>query len=195
MRTLKPDEIEVRVGQVGFNKKTNQGYATLLLYKNARTDMQVLDETFGAMNWQKDYKEIKGNLYCGVGIYDEAKKEWVWKWDCGTESNTEKEKGEASDAFKRACVNVSDGKHSAGGVCGGIGRELYTAPMIYIEVAVIPDQYNNGKYKLANPAELRGMYVSHISYTKDRKISDLDIAIKGTIIWSTDKRKVGTKNE
>lgn len=188
MRTLKADEIEVRIGQVGQDKNGN-GYATLLLYKNARTDMQVLDETFGAMNWQKDYKEIKGNLYCGVGIWDENKQQWVWKWDCGTESNTEKEKGEASDAFKRASVNVSDGKG------GGIGRELYTAPSIFVEVAVVPDKYNQGKFKLAKPSELRGMYVSHISYTKDRKIKDLDIAIKGMIIWSTDRHKKGTRHE
>lgn len=187
MRTLKPEEIEVRIGQVGQNKKTGKGYASLLLYKNARTDMQILDETFGAMNWQKDYKEIKGNLYCGVGIWDDQKQTWIWKWDCGTESNTEREKGEASDAFKRACVNVSDCKG------GGIGRELYTAPAIFIEVATVPDAYNNGKYKLANPTELRGMYVHHITYTRDRKIKDLDIAQGGRYIWSTDKRKVGMK--
>ena len=187
MRTLKPDEIEVRVGQIGQSK--GKGWATLLLYKNARTDMQILDEIFGAMNWQKEYKEIKGNLYCGVGIWDETKGEWVWKWDCGTESNTEREKGEASDAFKRACVNISDGKG------GGIGRELYTAPQIYIEVATVPDQYKQGKYKLADPKELRGMYVSHITYTRDRRIKDLDIAQKGTVIWSTDERKVGLKHE
>lgn len=189
MRTLRADEIEVRVGQVGFNKNTNKGYATLLLYKTSRTDMQILDEVFGAMNWQKDYKEIKGNLYCGVGVWDDQKNEWIWKWDCGTESNTEKEKGEASDAFKRACVNVSDCKG------GGIGRELYTAPTIFTEVAVVPDQYHQGKYKLAKPNELRDMYVSHITYTRDRKIKELDIAQKGTVIWSTDKRKVGLKHE
>lgn len=187
MRTLKADEIEVRIGQVGQGK--NGGYASLLLYKNARTDMQILDETFGAMNWQKDYKEIKGNLYCGIGIWDADKAQWIWKWDCGTESNTEKEKGEASDAMKRACVNVSDNKG------GGIGRELYTAPAIFLPVAVIPDPYNKGKFKLAKPAELKGMYVSHITYDRQRKIKDLDISIKGTIIWSTEKRKVGTKHE
>lgn len=189
MRTLRPEEIEIRIGQVNYNKKTGQGYATLLLYKDARTDMQILDETFGANNWQKDYKEIKGNLYCGIGIWDEEKKQWIWKWDCGTESNVEKAKGEASDAMKRACVNVSDGKG------GGIGRELYTAPTIFVDVAVTPDPYNKGKYKLDNPSELRGMYVSHISYDRQRKIKDLDIAIKGIVIWSTDKRKVGLKHE
>ena len=69
MRTLKPEEIDVRIGTVGAKG------CTLLLYKNARTDMQILDETFGAMNWQKDYKEIKGNLYCGVGVWDAEKEQ------------------------------------------------------------------------------------------------------------------------
>lgn len=144
MRPLRADEIEVRVGQV-YEKGVS-----MLLYKNARTDMQMLDETFGAMNWQKDYKEIKGNLYCGIGVWDEVKGEWVWKWDCGTESNTEKEKGEASDAMKRACFNVG----------GGIGRELYTAPFIWLSVATRPKQGRG--YELANPRELNGIFVSNI---------------------------------
>lgn len=113
-RTLKEDEIECRVGQANA-----KGF-TLLLYKNARVDMDLLDETVGAGNWQRDHKELKGNIYCGVSIWDENKKQWITKWDCGTESNTEKEKGEASDSFKRACFNW------------GIGRELYTAPFIWI---------------------------------------------------------------
>ena len=188
MRLLRADEIEVRVGTIGQGK--SGGYATLLLYKDARTDMQMLDETFGAMNWQKDYKEIKGNLYCGIGVWDEEKKQWIWKWDCGTESNVEKAKGEASDAMKRACFNVGDGK---GG--GGIGRELYTAPAIYTPVAVVPDPYNKGKVKMADPRELRGMYVSRITYDRQRKIKDLDISIKGIVIWSTDRGKVGLKHE
>lgn len=180
MRALKPDEIEVRVGTVGANG------VTLLLYKNARTDMQILDETYGAMNWQKDYKEIKGNLYCGIGIWDESKNAWIWKWDCGTESNTEKEKGEASDAMKRACVNVG----------GGIGRELYTSPFIFLPVAT--DPIGNNKYKLHNPKELYGMCVSRIEYEEEngcRKIKELDISQNGMVIWSTNKRKVGLRNE
>ena len=86
-RTLKEDEIECRVGQISA-----KGF-TLLLYKNARVDMDLLDETVGAGNWQRDHKELKGNIYCGVSIWDETKKQWITKWDCGTESNTEKEKG------------------------------------------------------------------------------------------------------
>lgn len=112
-RELNTEEIDVRIGQVG------DGYITLLLYKNARVDMDILDETVGSENWQRRHYEVKGNMYCSVGIKTGA--EWVWKDDCGTESNTEKEKGESSDSFKRACVNW------------GIGRELYTAPKIYIK--------------------------------------------------------------
>ena len=166
MRALKADEIEVRVGQV-YEKGV-----TMLLYKTARTDMQILDEMYGAMNWQKDYKEIKGNLYCGIGVWDADKEQWVWKWDCGTESNTEKEKGEASDAMKRACVNVG----------GGIGRELYTAPFIWLPVATVPiPNTNPTRYRLNNPKELNGIYVSHISTAEvdgKLKITELELSQK-----------------
>jgi hypothetical protein len=116
-RDLRANEIDARVGQVG------DGYCTLLLYKDARVDMDILDETVGAMNWQREHYEVKGNLFCRVGIFGASDSEpcrWVFKADCGTESNTEKEKGESSDSFKRACVNW------------GIGRELYTAPLIKV---------------------------------------------------------------
>ena len=112
-RDLRANEIDARVGQVG------DGYCTLLLYKDARVDMDILDETVGEDNWQRKHYEVKGNLYCSVGI-NTLDNGWVWKDDCGTESNTEKEKGESSDSFKRACVNW------------GIGRELYTAPLIKV---------------------------------------------------------------
>lgn len=117
-RDLTPDEIECRIGMV------KQNGLSLLLYKDARCDMNILDETVGEMNWQREHKEYKGNLFCGISIYDEDKKQWVTKFDCGTESNTEKEKGEASDSFKRAGFNW------------GIGRELYTSPFIWIGTSV-----------------------------------------------------------
>lgn len=118
-RDLKANEIDVRVGQVG------DGYCTLLLYKDARVDMDILDETVGCENWQRQHYEVKGNMYCSIGIdtnalVENAEPRWIWKSDCGTESNTEKEKGESSDSFKRACVNW------------GIGRELYTSPLIKV---------------------------------------------------------------
>ena len=119
-RDLYANEIDVRIGQAKEN-----GVA-LLLYKDARCDMNILDETVGAENWSRDHYECKGNLFCSVGINTNYNKEgddekWVHKSDCGTESNTEKEKGEASDSFKRACVNW------------GIGRELYTSPFIWVK--------------------------------------------------------------
>lgn len=119
-RPLTARETECRIGQV-----SNKG-VMLLIYKNARADMTILDECVKAENWQREHYEVKGNLYCRVGInrnHDkpDAPAEWIWKSDCGTESNTEAQKGESSDSFKRACVNW------------GIGRELYTAPFIWIE--------------------------------------------------------------
>jgi hypothetical protein len=119
-RDLTANEIECRVQSV------KQNGLILLLYKDARVDMNILDETVGAENWQREHYECKGNLFCRVGINTfsfgtpSAHQEWVWKSDCGTESNTEAQKGEASDSFKRACFNW------------GIGRELYTAPFIWI---------------------------------------------------------------
>lgn len=120
-RDLKANEIETRAQSI--SEKGLQ----LLLYKDARVDMNILDETVGASNWQREHYECKGNLFCRVGInvnFDNEKEPlWIWKSDCGAESNTEAQKGEASDSFKRACVNW------------GIGRELYSAPFIWIKAA------------------------------------------------------------
>lgn len=116
---LTADQIEVKVKQV-----TQKG-AILLLYKTARTDMELLDNVVGPMNWAVDYREIKGNLYCGIGITEDGDR-WVWKWDCGIESRADgdgnEKKGEASDAFKRA------------GFKWGVGRELYTSPFTFARV-------------------------------------------------------------
>lgn len=114
-RDLTADEVECRIGML------KQNGLTLLLYKDARCDMNILDETIGAMNWKKGY--TRDNANCIVSIWDDQKKEWIPKEDTGTESNTEKEKGIASDSFKRSCVNW------------GIGRELYTSPFIWIPSA------------------------------------------------------------
>lgn len=167
-RTLRQDEIDVRVGTIG------DGYATLLLYKDARVDMNILDETVGAMHWQRDHKELKGNLYGGVGIYDERLGQWIWKWDCGVESNTEKEKGEASDSFKRACANA------------GIGRELYNSPRIKVNCPTEPD---GKRFKLRNPWQFWGAYVSKITYSEDRDIIGLEICNNyDDVIFSFEKR-------
>lgn len=123
-RTLTADEVECRIGTV----KEGSG-VSLLLYKDARCDMAVLDETVGPENWQRTHEVVNGNLFCKVGIWRSQFNDWVWKQDVGVESRTEAEKGQASDAFKRACVNW------------GIGRELYTAPFIWIKGATKYDRF------------------------------------------------------
>lgn len=112
-RDLREDEIEVRVAQAKENG------VSLLLYKDARCDQNILDETVGPMNWQRYHGRENAN--CIVQIWDNEKEQWIGKEDTGTESNTEKEKGLASDSFKRACFNW------------GIGRELYTSPFIWVK--------------------------------------------------------------
>ena len=114
---LEIQEIDFRVQSI--NKG---GYATILAYKDARVDMNRLDYVYGVEGWQKKYDLINGNLFCSVGIWSEKLNQWVWKQDVGTESAAEKEKGQASDAFKRACFNL------------GIGRELYDYPLISIQL-------------------------------------------------------------
>jgi len=182
-RGLKPDEIEVRVGSV------SEKGATLLFYKNARVDMAILDETVGAENWQRDHKEVKGNLFCGVGIRScvvsekviEKADEWIWKWDCGTESYTEKEKGESSDSFKRACFNW------------GIGRELYTAPFTFVKCETVKKGEN--KYELKDKFQFSGAFVSEIEYDEDT-ISKVTVCDKrGNVIFKWDKRKAYIKDE
>lgn len=111
-RALRPDEVDVRVAQC------KQNGVSLLLYKDARCDMNILDETVGPERWQRHHSRENAN--CTVSIYVPDMDQWVEKEDTGTESNTEAEKGLASDSFKRACFNW------------GIGRELYTAPFIWI---------------------------------------------------------------
>ena len=65
--------------------------ATLVAYIDARQAMDLLDTAVGPGNWQDDYRVVHGQLVAGIGILCGDK--WVWKWDVGTESQTEKEKG------------------------------------------------------------------------------------------------------
>lgn len=149
IRLLFADEIECRVGTQRADG------CSLLLYKDARVDMRLLDEHFGPMNWKRDYSLINGNLFCTISIWDEDKKEWISKQDVGTESNTEKEKGQASDSFKRAGFNW------------GIGRELYTAPFIWIVLSK-SDLGSNDKLKTK-------FMVKEIGYNEQREINRLVI--------------------
>lgn len=126
IRKLNASEIECRVAQCGKSK--NGVWCSILLYKDARVDMKILDEVYTPLGWQREHTLIGDRLYCTISIWDADKEVWIKKQDVGTESYTEKEKGQASDAFKRAGFNV------------GIGRELYTAPKIFINL-------NPGEYK------------------------------------------------
>ena len=152
-RLLRADEIDVRVAQI------NERGCGLLLYKDARVDMSILDETVGAYNWTRRHDVVNGNLYCTVCIFDADKGEWVGKSDCGVESAAEKEKGEASDSFKRACVNW------------GIGRVLYTAPHIWVPA----DKAGIVKGRNGKPATYDRFYVEKILYDDNRRIQALSI--------------------
>ena len=151
-RTLRADEIDCRIATV------KQSGITLLLYKDARCDMNILDETVGPLNWQRSHSRENAN--CTVSIWDDERKQWVSKEDTGTESFTEKEKGLASDSFKRACFNW------------GIGRELYTAPFIFVK---------SGDCKVESKRSGSGytcndrFYVSDIGYDDSRVINRLQI--------------------
>ena len=144
-RDLRADEIEVRIAQA-----TAKG-VSILLYKDARCDQNILDETVGAMNWMRSH--TRDNANCIVSIWDEKKSQWISKEDTGTESNTEKEKGLASDSFKRACFNW------------GIGRELYTAPFIWIPAAELDslyeDERNKGRWKCYDSFEVQKIIIEN----------------------------------
>lgn len=161
-RTLKASEIDVKPQTVKEN-----GFS-LLLYKNARVDMELLDEVVGPLNWQR--KHSRDNANCIVSIYDEDKKIWVEKEDTGTESFTEKEKGLASDSFKRACFNW------------GIGRELYSAPFIWINESKYITKSNNGKLVLNSK-----FYVKSIEY-ENRNIIHLEVVDnKNNLVFKYEK--------
>lgn len=152
-RTLYADEIAVRIGSI------NRGGVNLLLYKDARCDMSILDEYVGSLNWKREHSVINGKLFCTVSIYDPEKNLWVSKSDVGTESYTEKEKGESSDSFKRACVNW------------GIGRELYTSPPIFFYSNQLNSyRAENGKYKCYDT-----FTVTNIQYDDKRQIANVTI--------------------
>ena len=151
-RALKASEIDCRIQSIGQNKTGAVG-TTILLYKDARVDMNILDETVGAMNWQREHSVVNGNLYCTISIWDEVKEQWISKSDVGTNSNTEKEKGQASDSFKRAGFNW------------GIGRELYSAPFVYIQLD--KSEYIERNGKLTSNAKFK---VKDIAYDENRNI-------------------------
>lgn len=157
-RKLKASEIDVRVATVKENG------VSLLLYKDARVDQNILDETFGIFGWQRTHQEIGGRLYCTVSVCNTETGEWICKQDVGTESYTEKEKGQASDSFKRACFNL------------GIGRELYTAPFIWIPSNNVQIKNQNGTYKTFDRFEVKS-----IGYDDEGNINQLEIVNKSMV--------------
>lgn len=162
-RLLKAEEIECRVSRI-----TDKG-VVLLLYKTARTDADLLDETVGPFAWQNDFKLVDGVLYGGIGILDTSDGiiDWTWKWDAGTESNTEAEKGRASDAFKRA------------GFKWGIGRELYSAPFVFIPAGKCEiKKSDSGRLSCFDSFE-----VGAIDYDEQEKICYLIITKKGVPVF------------
>lgn len=166
-RTLKAAEIDCRISTV------SQKGISLLLYKDARVDQNILDETVGPMNWQRSHS--RDNANCTVSLWDDEKQQWISKEDTGTESNTEKEKGLASDSFKRACFNW------------GIGRELYTAPFIWIAAGdcKVVDSGRTDKYGKPVFTCYDKFKVSRIGYDTDRNIIDLVIVDKkGKAVFS-----------
>lgn len=168
-KPLGAEDIECRPSEVKPNG------LSILLYKTARTDANQLDETVGICGWQCDYKTIDGTLFCGIGIRDEDGA-WIWKWDAGEVTKVSKEKGEASDAFKRA------------GFRFGIGRELYTAPFIWIQA---------GKYKVGQDGKLKDRFrVSEIEY-ENGKISHLVIknASQNAKVFEWDRAGTAPKPE
>ena len=167
IRPLRADEIDVRVQSIKDN-----GY-TVLLYKDARCDMKILDETFGTMNWQRHHEVVNNNLFCTVSIYDENKNQWIDKQDVGVPSNAQGEKGESSDSFKRACINI------------GIGRELYTAPFIWINPLSGEIRTRDNKKYVNTKLKVRD-----IEYNDNREIIRLEIRDdKGNIRYQYQARE------
>lgn len=162
IRNLNPEEIDCRVGAI-----MEQGIS-LLLYKDARVDQTILDEVFGIYGWQRRHNMIGSELYCILSIWDDEKQQWVEKEDVGIESDYQKAKGAASDSFKRACFNV------------GIGRELYSAPFIYVPLNKVRMDDKNGKKTVKD-----SFSVKSIETSADKIITALEIANqRGEIVYT-----------
>ena len=179
VRLLKADEIECRISVI------NEKGLSLLLYKDARVDQKILDETFGMFGWKRTHQCIDGNLYCTVEIRDQETGEWIAKQDVGTTGYAGKEKSQASDSFKRACFNW------------GIGRELYSAPFIWVPASKVQLQKKNDKYYCNE-----NFHVAAITYSESREITGLSVTNdRGEIIFDwkfqnkgADKKEANKKN-
>lgn len=181
-RDLTASEVECRVASVHHNSTTGRSGLQIIIYKDARVDMSILDHTVGPENWQREHYTCNDNVYCKIGI--KCNDEWVWKSDCGAESNAAKEKGESSDSFKRAGINW------------GIGRELYTAPFIWIDDTKCNIVPSGRADKNGKPVyECKDKFEVSLFTVQDKKIVELDITNTSTnrLVFSyrkNDKRKV-----
>lgn len=152
-KPLSIDQVEFRVQSV-----STKGYVTLLAFKTARTDMDRLDEVFGVMGWQR--RHTRENHNCIISIWDEKNKQWVEKEDTGTESFSDKEKGLASDSFKRAGFNA------------GIGRELYNYPKMFLQL--YPDEFKVESNKAKTTFEFDlDKWTWELDITDDGKVTSL----------------------
>lgn len=178
IRLLRADEIECRVSTI------NEKGLSLLLFKDARVDQRLLDEMFTPFGWKRTHQSIDGNLYCTVEIWDEKKQQWIAKQDVGTTSYSEKEKGQASDSFKRACFNW------------GLGRELYTAPFIWVSAQNASIQKKGDRYLTYDRFSVRS-----IDYNEQREIEAITIVNeKGKVVFEkkasqNDSGKMGSLTE
>ena len=166
IRLLKAGEIECRIGTI------NERGASLLLYKDARVDQKILDEAFGTLGWKRSHQCIDGQVFCTVEVWDDDKKQWIGKQDVGTAGTTEQVKGTVSDSFKRACFNL------------GIGRELYTAPFIWIGAEKMridrTDRNGSGRFMTKDR-----FFVQSIGYNEEREITSVTITNdRGAVVYS-----------
>lgn len=168
-RLLNEQEIECRISEIA---KGGQ-FVKLLLYKTARTDSAILDETFGPMCWQNKYEVIDGKMYCSIGVKDQSTGEWVWKQNVGTESNMEAEKGQASDAMKRA------------GFVWGIGTELYTAPEIKVSSEKCNIKQYGDRFKCYDHFS-----VEKIKYDDQERICAISVKCNGNrcFVWQANPK-------
>lgn len=172
IRLLRADEIECRVSTI------SEKGVSLLLYKDGRTDMNILDEVFTISGWKRTHERIGDALFCTVAVWDDEKKQWVEKSDVGSPTYAESRKGEASDSFKRACVNI------------GIGRELYTAPFIWIPAEKLTIEEYKGKLVIKDR-----LHVSDIQYDEKNTISGVEIMNdKGAVVFTYNNRKKVTES-
>lgn len=172
IRTLRADEVEVRIGTV------SEKGVSLLLYKDARVDQNILDEVFGPLGWKRSHTAIGDSIYCTVEVYDPDKKQWVGKQDVGSSGQMEKEKSSASDSFKRSCFNW------------GIGRELYTAPFIWIPSDQVEIVKRGDRCMCFERFSVRS-----IAYNDKREICSLEIQnARGKCVYHFTTEKTVSRN-